>query len=61
MRSPATGRRRCGGITRTTTLAEQESDPQRRRTLHGLALAEKHHADLWAGRLTALGAAVPEV
>ncbi|MGA8940786.1 MAG: VIT1/CCC1 transporter family protein [Acidobacteriaceae bacterium] len=40
-------------------LAEQESDPQRRRTLHSLAVAEKHHADLWATRLTALGAAVP--
>jgi Mn-containing catalase len=30
------------------TLSEQESDPQRRRTLRNLALAEKHHADLWA-------------
>ena len=41
------------------TLAEQESDPQRRRTLRNLALAEKHHADLWATRMTVLGAAIP--
>jgi predicted membrane protein (TIGR00267 family) len=41
------------------TLSEQESDPQRRRTLRNLALAEKHHADLWATRLTVLGAAIP--
>ena len=42
------------------TLAEQESDPQRRRTLRNLALAEKHHADLWATRMTVLGAAIPK-
>ena len=42
------------------TLSEQESDPQRRRTLRNLALAEKHHADLWATRLTVLGAAIPK-
>jgi rubrerythrin len=41
-------------------LAEQESDPQRRRTLRNLALAEKHHADLWATRMTVLGAAIPK-
>ena len=41
-------------------MAEQEMDPQRRKTLRNLALAEKHHADLWAGRLIALGAPVPE-
>ncbi len=40
-------------------MAEKETDPQRRKTLRNLALAEKHHADLWAGRLTALGAPVP--
>jgi len=40
-------------------LSDQESDPQRRRTLRNLALAEKHHADLWASRLTLLGAAIP--
>jgi VIT1/CCC1 family predicted Fe2+/Mn2+ transporter/rubrerythrin len=43
-----------------SALAERESDPQRRQTLRGLALAEKHHAELWAGRLTALGAVVPK-
>ena len=42
------------------TLSQQENDPHRRRTLRNLALAEKHHADLWAVRLTALGAAIPE-
>jgi VIT1/CCC1 family predicted Fe2+/Mn2+ transporter len=41
-------------------LSEQESDPQRRRTLRNLALAEKHHADLWATRLTVLGADIPK-
>ena len=42
------------------TLSQQESDPQRRRTLGKLALAEKHHADLWAVRLTVLGVPIPE-
>jgi vacuolar iron transporter family protein len=42
------------------TLSQQENDPQRRRTLRNLALAENHHADLWAARLTGLGAPVPE-
>jgi VIT1/CCC1 family predicted Fe2+/Mn2+ transporter/rubrerythrin len=42
------------------TLSQQESEPHRRRTLRQLALAEKHHADLWAKRLTDLGAPVPE-
>jgi VIT1/CCC1 family predicted Fe2+/Mn2+ transporter/rubrerythrin len=40
-------------------ISQQESDPQRRRALRNLALAEKHHAELWAGRLTALGVPVP--
>ena len=40
-------------------LAEREADPSTRRTLRGLATAEKHHADLWADRLHALGASVP--
>ena len=40
-------------------LAEKEKDPQRRRSLRGLASAEKHHADLWADRLHALGSQVP--
>jgi VIT1/CCC1 family predicted Fe2+/Mn2+ transporter/rubrerythrin len=42
------------------TLAQQESDPQRRRALRNLALAEKHHADLWSERLAKLGVAAPE-
>lgn len=42
------------------TLSQKEPDPKRRRTLFSLALAEKHHAGLWAGRLTELGAAIPK-
>ncbi len=41
-------------------LSRQATDPQQCRSLHHLALAEQHHADLWASRLTALGATVPE-
>jgi VIT1/CCC1 family predicted Fe2+/Mn2+ transporter/rubrerythrin len=40
-------------------LSKQESDPQRRRALRNLALAEKHHAELWAKRLSELGAPIP--
>lgn len=40
-------------------LAEQEQDAHRRRSLRGLASAEKHHADLWADRLHTLGASIP--
>ncbi|MDP9038659.1 MAG: VIT1/CCC1 transporter family protein [Acidobacteriota bacterium] len=40
-------------------LAAGEDDPQRRNALRGLAAAEKHHADLWAGRIRELGGAVP--
>ncbi|MGI4830548.1 MAG: VIT1/CCC1 transporter family protein [Janthinobacterium lividum] len=40
-------------------LAERETDQARRRALRGLATAEKHHADLWADRLHALGGEVP--
>lgn len=42
------------------TLSHEETDPQRRRALRNLALVEKDHADLWAARLTGLGAHVPE-
>lgn len=42
------------------TLSQQETNHLRSRTLRSLALAEKHHADLWAGRLAALGAPVPD-
>ncbi len=40
-------------------LAEKEPDHGRRRSLRGLATAEKHHADLWADRLHTLGSEVP--
>lgn len=36
------------------TLADREADPARRAAFRGLASAEKHHADLWAGRIRAL-------
>ncbi len=42
------------------TLSQQQSDPQRRRTLRNLALAEEHHAGLWAARLVDLDAPAPE-
>jgi vacuolar iron transporter family protein len=41
-------------------LSQQELDPQRRRTLRNLALAEEHHAGLWATRLAELDAPVPK-
>jgi len=40
-------------------LAEQEPEPHRRNALRGLAAAEKHHADLWAGRIRSLGGPEP--
>lgn len=36
-------------------LAERESDPQRSMAFRTLADAEQRHADLWAGRYSALG------
>src|SRR5580658_10301270 len=41
-------------------FAKDEVDPQRRNALRGLATAEKHHADLWAGRIQELGAPAPQ-
>jgi vacuolar iron transporter family protein len=41
-------------------FAKNEDDPQRRNALRGLAAAEKHHADLWAGRIQDLGAPAPQ-
>ena len=41
------------------TLAERESEPQRRAAFRGLAYAEKHHAELWAARIRALGGTEP--
>jgi vacuolar iron transporter family protein len=40
-------------------LAQRESDPQRSSALRGLAAAEQHHADLWAGRIRELGGPEP--
>jgi vacuolar iron transporter family protein len=42
------------------SLAERETDLQRRLALKGLATAEKHHAGLWAERLRALGGDQPQ-
>ena len=47
------------GFATYSHLAERAKDPNTRRALRGIAAAEKHHADLWADRLHALGAEVP--
>jgi VIT1/CCC1 family predicted Fe2+/Mn2+ transporter/rubrerythrin len=47
------------GFYTYNALAQQETDPARRRTLRNLALAEKHHAELWETRLKELGAPIP--
>src|SRR6201996_6407163 len=41
-------------------FAKGEVDPQRRNALRGLAAAEKHHADLWVGRIRELGGPAPQ-
>jgi vacuolar iron transporter family protein len=43
------------GFHTYTALSKAEADPHRRNALRGLAMAEKHHADLWAGRIKELG------
>jgi VIT1/CCC1 family predicted Fe2+/Mn2+ transporter/rubrerythrin len=43
-----------------SALAKREDDPQRRNALRGLAAAEEHHADLWAGRILELGGQAPQ-
>jgi Mn-containing catalase len=43
------------GFHTYSALAKDEADPHRRNALRGLATAEKHHADLWAGRIKELG------
>jgi VIT1/CCC1 family predicted Fe2+/Mn2+ transporter/rubrerythrin len=40
-------------------LAERETTPQRAAALLRLAKAEKHHADLWQGRILAVGGKAP--
>lgn len=47
------------GFVTYSHLAERAKDANTRRALRGIAAAEKHHADLWADRLHALGAEVP--
>jgi VIT1/CCC1 family predicted Fe2+/Mn2+ transporter len=48
------------GFHTYSALAKDESDPHRRNALRGLAAAEKHHADLWAGRIRELGGPEPQ-
>src|SRR5271168_2109821 len=48
------------GFHTYTALAKGEPDPHRRNALRGLATAEKHHAELWAGRIRELGGPVPQ-
>ena len=48
------------GFSTYSALARNERDPHRRSALRGLAMAEKHHADLWAGRIRALGGTEPQ-
>jgi VIT1/CCC1 family predicted Fe2+/Mn2+ transporter len=40
-------------------LSTSEADAHRRQALRGLAMAEKHHAGLWAGRIKALDGTEP--
>src|ERR1700734_3776744 len=42
------------------TLAATDSDPAPRAAFRSLAPAEQHHADLWAGRIRALGGTEPK-
>ena len=48
------------GFYTYTALAKNEVDPHRRNSLRGLASAERHHADLWAGRIRDLGGQEPK-
>jgi VIT1/CCC1 family predicted Fe2+/Mn2+ transporter/rubrerythrin len=48
------------GFHTYSALAKDEADPHRRNALRGLATAEKHHADLWAGRIKELGGTEPQ-
>ncbi len=48
------------GFSTYSALAKNENDPHRRNALRGLARAEKHHANLWAGRIKALGGIEPQ-
>jgi vacuolar iron transporter family protein len=48
------------GFCTYSTLAKNERDPHRRNALRGLATAEKHHANLWAERIKAIGGTEPQ-
>jgi VIT1/CCC1 family predicted Fe2+/Mn2+ transporter/bacterioferritin (cytochrome b1) len=41
------------------TLAQREQDPDRKNALQGMANSERHHAELWAERIRALGGPAP--
>jgi VIT1/CCC1 family predicted Fe2+/Mn2+ transporter/rubrerythrin len=43
-----------------STLADRDDEPHRKTVLRGLASAEKHHAQLWANRMKALGIPLPQ-
>ena len=48
------------GFHTYAALSKGEEDAHRRNALRGLATAEKHHADLWAGRIREIGGAEPQ-
>src|SRR6201996_3266540 len=48
------------GFHTYAALSASEADPHRRNALRGLATAEKHHADLWAERIKAIGGTDPQ-
>jgi predicted membrane protein (TIGR00267 family) len=48
------------GFHTYTALSKSETDPHRRNALRGLAMAEKHHAELWASRIIDLNGIMPE-
>lgn len=47
------------GVATYTALSREEPDAHRRNALRALAMAEQHHADLWAKRIRELGGAEP--
>jgi len=48
------------GFHTYSALAKGEADLHRRNALRGLATAEKHHAELWADRIKAVGGSEPQ-
>ncbi len=55
----ATWQAEMEGFYTYTAPSKSEADPHRRNALRGLAMAEKHHADLWAERIKELGGPEP--